>query len=548
MHKIIRKWNKNQPRICPICGSSIKYKNNSGLKRVVFLKGAKWIVTNFYTCLDQGCANHHGFTMAPQLTIPGRKFALDVWSKVIRKYFKRKMSHRMIAADIEDEDHVKISYNAVRDMCNFFKVAGSKEADAETLVKVKENKKMILSLDATGDGDGGPSFWIFTDRLSNRVLHAAVLDHASTDDLGGIIKMIQRKFDVPISYVISDRQDTIVKAVKKYLSGVKHVYCQFHFLSNIAKPIKTKDNALLRILKREIKRMNLVRHARAPKQGEEITANSSVHELLKPLADELLNAVATTGDHIKVFPGLEAYANLEHIMKEIEPLLFNDLPHRVKTSMVAVHTGIHAILMSYKEQHDIVIGFVNDFTRLRKIFGHRNWSGKHVKKEVGKWVKMLKSRLQRCELESKPEKLKSHDCGVGAPEVEIWQEWVRLCFTHEDGLYIAYDIKKHAEFTNNPMEWLFRDGRSACRKRFGRGNTRNFLTVHGKYHCKVDQLVLTDYTIREILMAAERGSIKDGLADLQLINGMTRRTWRIREKDTGNIKLLEERLLLCLGK
>lgn len=268
--------------------------------------------------------------------------------------------------------------------------------------------------------------------------------------------------------------------------------------------------------------------------------------LLNPLVEELLCAIATKGDGIKVFPGLEAFANVEYVLEEMKLFLEEKYEYRVSNSLRTLDAGLRRIVEELRPYRDEIDGLVKDLDRIRGILGHRNWSGKRVRAEVRKWVKMLRSRLRRRKLENDPAKLKSVDWRTTTPATVIWQEWIRLHHTHEHGLYIAYDQEIKA-FTNNPLEWEFRAGRYHYRKLNGRGNIGKSYIVHGKYHCRVSQLDLTEPRIKQILEEANWENVEHGLESLRHINRRARRPWRIRKKDTGNMKRLEERLSVFMN-
>jgi hypothetical protein len=287
-----------------------------------------------------------------------------------------------------------------------------------------------------------------------------------------------------------------------------------------------------------------VSEGREPTKDEKVTADSSVHVLLNPLVEELKCALATTGDSIKVFPGLEAFANLEHVLDKLRPLLGIPTIYRIKVSLNAIATQLAIILAGVRAKKDEIAGLVTDFTKIREILGHRKWNSKRIRIAVHKWVKMLRKRLGRRGMVNDPTVLKKIQCGTKATSAEIWQEWIRLHYTHEKGLYIAYDYPELG-FTNNEKEWLFGRERHHYRKMFGRGSVTKSLVVHGKYYCRVIQLDLSSSTIRRILENADAKMIQDGFKELYKFNHRARRNWRIREKDTGNFKRLEENLRLC---
>lgn len=250
-HKITRTWDRSVAFNCPLCGRKLKFKCNDGGRLVYYSGFTKFVVTNSYRCQFRGCPNYRGFTPAPVVWLPKRKFSLGVWTKVIKWRFKYKKAYTDIVEILREEDKILMDRSTATEICDIFEIVGAEEADAKTLKDVKENGAIVLSIDGTGDNDGGPKLWILSDRISGRVLHADIIEHASVDALGELMVAVTRKYNVPISYVISDRQETIELAVKKYLPGTPHQFCQFHFIGNLAKPVTSKDSDLHRKLKKK---------------------------------------------------------------------------------------------------------------------------------------------------------------------------------------------------------------------------------------------------------------------------------------------------------
>ena len=145
IQKIIRSWDKKKPYSCPACGAPIQFRFNDGGRRIVFLGGAKLVITNYYGCTKKQCVNHGHFTPAPIIAMPGKKYGLDVWEKVIRWHFKLGRNYTEIAGQLLEDYHLKIHPGTIRLMCQFFEIAGAAEADKETLAAVMKNGKIIFS-------------------------------------------------------------------------------------------------------------------------------------------------------------------------------------------------------------------------------------------------------------------------------------------------------------------------------------------------------------------------------------------------------------------
>lgn len=125
----------------------------------------------------------------------------------------------------------------------------------------------------------------------------------------------------------------------QFKPGVPHSYCQYHFLDHVAEPIIAKDSHLLTCLRSDVRDISMVENHVA-ERVKPVGRKSPVGDVFAPLIEELKCAVATTGDNIKVFPGIEAYANLEHVLSQIAPLTNVDMPGRVKRSLTTLVRAI----------------------------------------------------------------------------------------------------------------------------------------------------------------------------------------------------------------
>ncbi len=112
-------------------------------------------------------------------------------------------------------------------------------ADQATLSKVQQKGQMVLRIDGKRPQAGRASLWVFTDVLTNQIIHTIYLKHLDAPKLGEILQQIEQKYGVPIMCVVSDHQNVIVKAVHDYLPNARHQFCQFHFMANLVKPLES---------------------------------------------------------------------------------------------------------------------------------------------------------------------------------------------------------------------------------------------------------------------------------------------------------------------
>lgn len=537
---IYLKWVFGIVFICPECGSKLEHAYNDGGRKVVTIKGSFWVVTNLYRCKNVHCKLNKAFPIVQESVLKRKKFGVDVWAKVIQHHFKHHIDYKTISELMSDDWEVEISPGTIQAICESFEVAAKPKVEAGTKAVMRKQERIVLRLDGAQPEKGRPAFWTFLDNVSGKVLHGQMLEKANWEVLVEIFKKIEKEYEVKIIGGVSDKQSNIVKAFKQFKPGIPHAFCQFHFLDHVAEPIAAKDSHLLTRLRSEVRDFSLVA-SHVAESVKSVGKDSPVSDVFAPVIEELKCAVATTGDCIKIFPGIEAYANLEHVLSRISSLSGMDVPARVKRSMIALVTSIEQLLNTYRPLQQEIGAMLMDFNQIRFILAHKNWKGERVKKSVDRWVYMLQGRLKRRGLEHDPEKIKWVQATPSMEIVEAWQQWIRLVCSYEDGLYVAYDNKDLA-FTNNETESLIHRLKYQFKKWLGRGDIQSAFEVHADSYAKLLDFDFTTENITEILLASEIAVVNEGRQVLHAQYATTRRTWRIRDKDTGNIAAFKENL------
>ncbi|MHA1791672.1 MAG: hypothetical protein ACTSVI_03440 [Promethearchaeota archaeon] len=280
-------WDKTNPFKCPLCESKLAHEYNDGGRRVETLKGSLWVITNYYKCRNSNCDLNRAFPAANELTIQRKKFGLDVWSKVIQHRFKHKLNYSQIRMIMWDDWEVSISHGAVKEICEYFEAAGAIQLDKETQKLVQASGRIVLSLDGAQPKKGRPAFWVFSDRITGRILATRYLEVASADILIGILREIEHQHGVPIVGVISDKQSSIVNAVKMFKPGIPHAFCQYHFLDHVLEPIASKDSYLLKTLRDAVRSFSIVMN-RYNEQSKSSSSKKKFYQVFRPIAEELL--------------------------------------------------------------------------------------------------------------------------------------------------------------------------------------------------------------------------------------------------------------------
>lgn len=525
-------WNRELPMICPVCDSKLVHEFNDGGRKIITMEGAIWVVTNYYRCQNKSCNMNKAFPATHELALERKKFGLDVWTRVIQHRFKHKLNYTQIEMVMEDTCGVKIARGTIRAICEFFEVTGKLQVDLETRRLVKSEGKIVLSLDGAQPKKGRPAFWAFTDRITGRILLTRYLEKAPASIIKKLLAWIEKTYEVPIVAVISDKQRNIVNAIREYNPTIKHAYCQYHFLDHIREVIESKDSHLLTSLRSKVSAFSIVTSRPVGDPGKPAT-NSPVSVFFKPIAEELLCCVATRGDRFRIFPGMEAHANLIHLLARLKQIDTDGLVIRVKNSLISLIGAIDKLTLQYQPLVGELMPLIMDFNNLRLILAHRKWNGKKVKKKVVAWSYMLKSRLKRRGENHDPSTIKWKQLGYNSCLVEAWQEWVRLVASYSHGLYIPYDDTL-LDFTNNAQESIFGKTKHYFRSIYGRKDIQEPFEIHADAFIRLFDMEYEPQKINEILLAVETAEINSGLNDLHARYATTKRKWRTREDDTGN--------------
>ena len=521
-------WDSTEDLTCPLCSSKLQHEFNNGGRRIETLKGSLWVITNYYSCTNRECEMHEAFPAVYPSAIRRKRFALDVWAKVIQHYFKHHLNYSLIVELMWDDWEVSISRGTVKHICEYFEMSGKQFMDEKVLNDVKTSNRIVLSLDGAQPVKNEPSLWVFSDRLTGHVLFAVNLDSAPASKLQAIFKEIEEKYGVAIVAVVSDKQKNIVNAVKNFNPEIPHVYCQFHYLNHVAEPIASKDSHLKTILKKAVRALSIVLNSKHADSND-------LYKLFLPISEELKCAISTRGDRFNVFPGMECHANLKHVVDNLVPFISFPLNQKVSRSLNSLLDSLNNLISETQQLRDEIASLIPNFEQIRKIFGKRANRSGYIKKKIDDWVYKLQGRLKRRDLEHNPSNIKWQAPSHKLSCEKIWQQWIRLTNSYRDGLFLAYDDEE-LEFTNNAKEQLFHRSKHHFRALLGRENISRIFLEHGALYSQLIDLDYSKKNVSSILLASETPLTESHRKRFTAQYATVRRTWKIRERDTGNFK------------
>jgi hypothetical protein len=228
---------RNFVQSCLRCGKPLSF-SYRGMRHVVFLNGkAQQVHYDVKYCGSPGCRAYFPEFIRMQ-TIPNHQYSLQVIARIGLLRLKQTLTFEQIGEDLRRNHGIQISDREVEYLFGVYQAIVSTpiEKDAKRLEALRQQGRMILSLDAAQPEMDGEALWIFRDEISGEVLRgfsAASIDAAGLAQEIGKVKAL----GVPIRGVISDGQNIILKAVQEELPGVAHQLCQLHYLKDLAKPV-----------------------------------------------------------------------------------------------------------------------------------------------------------------------------------------------------------------------------------------------------------------------------------------------------------------------
>lgn len=519
---------------CPLCFSKLRHEFNNGGRKITTLKGTLWVVTNYYSCTNSSCDLHQAFPAAYHSAMQRKRFALDVWAKVVQHHFKHHLNYSLTAELMWDDWGVEISRGTVRSICEYFEMAGKQYMNKKVVKDIQMNQRIVLSLDGAQPVKGEPALWVFSDRVTGHVLLARNLDTAPAHVLCELFKEIEQLYQVPIVSIISDKQRNIVNAAKRFNPAIPHAFCHYHFLNHILEPITAKDRQLKKCLRRAVRQLSIVQNSR-------IADLNGLYSLFLPISEELKCALAVKGNRFDIFAGIEVFENIEYVILELQQFTSWSLTAKVNRTLTSLIEMLRRILEKNRPLYDDTKALIPCFMEIRDILGNREKKAHEIQKKIETWVKTLEDGLKDKDLEYNPNKIKWKQPTSKMSHGEVWQEWIRLVNSYYDGLFVAYDHEE-LEFTNNAKEQLFGRSKHHFKALLGRENVARAFNKHGGLYTQLLDIDYSQENVSRVLLACETPLTESQRRDFFAQYATFRREWKIRQKSTGNIEQFKEQL------
>ena len=201
-----------------------------------------------------------------RLVLKAHEFGRDVVIWCGDQYLRERVSIPRIHKRLRGQFGVPISERSVGNLVDDYAalchcVAGDSGRLRERL---KRQRGMVLCVDGVHFDESSPVLYVQREAISGEVLYAERKLARGQPDL---VPMLRRSADlaaqigVRILGVVSDKEKGLVPAIAEVFPGIPHQFCQTHFLSNLAGPLKRDDQELAQAAKQTVLAVRKVQRA-----------------------------------------------------------------------------------------------------------------------------------------------------------------------------------------------------------------------------------------------------------------------------------------------
>ena len=228
---------------CLSCGANLQICQHRD-RRIHRLDETVDLTSRDKKCPDPNCPGAHlryRPAQEPILALPWHEFGLDVVLAIGSMRMRDDFSFPRIYQRLRERPFpVPICPMSVQYLFrDYLSLVHCKMAfnDGPLKERLRKQGAILPLIDGIQFGEGDPVLYLVIDLLSRQPLFGKEMFCRSAKDLIPFIAQI-KEIGLPIIGVVSDKERALVPAISEALPGVRHQYCQTHYLGNVAKPME----------------------------------------------------------------------------------------------------------------------------------------------------------------------------------------------------------------------------------------------------------------------------------------------------------------------
>ena len=542
---------------CPICQSDLVLSHyQSGNKTLQNLSGVFQICYWPKHCANPMCSNRAIGLKSAEWLQSAPMYCTYGYDVIASIGWQRQFGRRIFSDIHEDlSSKVQISASQVRHLYNeryLPLLACNERALFDQLRQVSEQFGLIYTLDGLAPEGGEPQLWVVRELHTNLTIRSGWLGGQDQTTFENFLKPIA-ELDFDVTSIMSDKQRGLVPAIKTVFPDTPHVYCQAHYLSNIAEPVADADESMKVSIRKNVRNEigDLIRsehHGEAqgrvltvtgilPSPTEEPVDSDMAPNLFQNEKEEIVSALIRRARYLLTLKGrppfrlagIEMFDRLTELALELDEFI----SHLPDSRLQELQQGISVALKDAANEYaDInhAAGWLLDISNLLEVDEKNPRASEKVRAELFIYLRSMKTQSE------------------GNPILTHFAK--KICKTtgnYESGLFHSYD-NPHIPRTNNEREGEFRELKRRFLKITGqKGATLRLIQRSGAW-----ELIPTPDSVSEIVSAISQTDFEEFCEERKRMrNHRGRFRLHTRSADQANkqLKKLKERWLkLSVGE
>ncbi len=132
-------------------------------------------------------------------------------------------------------------------------LACHEQTSYEKLEALARHTGLVLQTDGLAPEGGEAQLWFVRELQTGLCLRSGWLGKQDEQTFINFLQPIA-DLNLPVAFILSDKQRGLVPAIAHVFTKEKHAYCQAHYLNNLAKPIADKDNEMKVSLRKMVRK------------------------------------------------------------------------------------------------------------------------------------------------------------------------------------------------------------------------------------------------------------------------------------------------------
>ncbi|MDP2852406.1 MAG: hypothetical protein Q8O23_03260 [Gallionella sp.] len=390
----------------------------------------------------------------------------DVFAFIGHRRFARNWSVPQIQRELVDTHQIFISHDTIENHIAYYQtMVAARHQDFKHLSQAYQKiSEVILSIDGLQPEKGHETLYVVREINAKRVWFAEPLLSNTASEIEKLIrraKEIAKTLGLSVRLWVSDKQDAILKAIKRVFPKVPHKYCENHFLRDLAKPVMEADSAAKVKMRKKVRGLRGTEQkmtqpsTTAEKTADDLRYEDEQKEVVLDYCSALRGILSDDQGGPIDLPGLRMAEAVSEIRDSLTRCLKMEVGGKgeegVKDLIAVIDTGLNAV----QEEQKVLREYVKDIQAVKET----------LDLETGN-VKERKKRFQ---------KLYRH---LSAYEDDIHQHIAGVMDRFSKGLFVTGD-DPDLPSDNQDLERFFKVCKSHERKIHGRQHTGMRLVVEG---------------------------------------------------------------------